>query len=292
MSLEDYFKRWFENYKKADLRESSIKMYQTTMMNINKYFNGITLSNLSTVKLQKSLDEFGLTHSLGSTRMLWAHIKASLIDAKVDRLVRFDTWSRVKPRAEKAKRIVSAISATEFKRFSDYLYENIDNDLNRLYLTALESGARLGEIQALTYSDFNFEKNTISISKSYSRAIQKVTDTKNTQSHRVLTMTDQYMNAIKPFVVRHQDIFAKPHPSTLARDLRETLNDVDIEYHNFHALRHSHASFLLHNGVSIQYVSKRLGHKNTKITLEVYAHMLTEEEKNQNDIALSALEFS
>ena len=41
-----------------------------------------------------------------------------------------------------------------------------------------------------------------------------------------------------------------------------------------HCLRHTHASTLLSNGIPIKYVSKRLGHKSQKTTLNIYDHVL------------------
>ena len=55
-----------------------------------------------------------------------------------------------------------------------------------------------------------------------------------------------------------------------------------------HDLRHSHASFLIHNGVPITAISKRLGHRSPKITLEVYSHMYEESEEQIVDLLKSA----
>jgi integrase len=44
----------------------------------------------------------------------------------------------------------------------------------------------------------------------------------------------------------------------------------------FHALRHSHASALIAAGVDVVTVSRRLGHSNPTITLNVYAHLFSE----------------
>ncbi|HEC2148980.1 TPA: site-specific integrase, partial [Staphylococcus delphini] len=52
---------------------------------------------------------------------------------------------------------------------------------------------------------------------------------------------------------------------------------------------HTHCSFLLSKGVSIQYISKRLGHKNIKVTLEVYSHLLEESFEEENKKAVSLL---
>jgi integrase len=50
----------------------------------------------------------------------------------------------------------------------------------------------------------------------------------------------------------------------------------------FHCLRHSHASQLIHEGVDIVTISKRLGHAKPDITLRVYSHLF------QKDDAIAA----
>jgi integrase len=46
----------------------------------------------------------------------------------------------------------------------------------------------------------------------------------------------------------------------------------------FHSLRHSHASQLIHEGVDIVTISKRLGHATPDITLRVYAHLFQKDD--------------
>ena len=43
---------------------------------------------------------------------------------------------------------------------------------------------------------------------------------------------------------------------------------------NFHALRHSHATILLNQGINPKVVSERLGHAQVGTTLDVYSHVL------------------
>ena len=42
----------------------------------------------------------------------------------------------------------------------------------------------------------------------------------------------------------------------------------------FHSLRHTHASLLINAGVDILTISRRLGHSNAAITLDIYGHMM------------------
>ncbi|MDN6967220.1 hypothetical protein FCS83_01305 [Oenococcus sp. UCMA 17063] len=57
----------------------------------------------------------------------------------------------------------------------------------------------------------------------------------------------------------------------------------------FHALRHSHASLLLADDVSIQYVSERLGHANIAITETVYVHLLENKRASEERKAMEKL---
>nr|WP_243673758.1 tyrosine-type recombinase/integrase [Lactiplantibacillus plantarum] len=54
-------------------------------------------------------------------------------------------------------------------------------------------------------------------------------------------------------------------------------------------MRHTHASYLIYKGVSIYYISERLGHSNYSTTIRVYSHLLREMEKKETSKALVAL---
>ena len=54
--------------------------------------------------------------------------------------------------------------------------------------------------------------------------------------------------------------------------LARRINKYNLNKITLHGFRHSHASFLIKKGVEITAISKRLGHKNSQITLSTYAH--------------------
>ncbi|WP_438500411.1 tyrosine-type recombinase/integrase [Staphylococcus petrasii] len=55
------------------------------------------------------------------------------------------------------------------------------------------------------------------------------------------------------------------------------------------SLRHSHCSYLLANGMSIQYISKRLGHADIQTTLKIYSHLIKEYELEEDKDVLTYL---
>ena len=77
--------------------------------------------------------------------------------------------------------------------------------------------------------------------------------------------------------------------STLNQRLASYCKELDIPVISIHGLRHTHASLLLYEGVSIASVAKRLGHSNTTTTQETYIHIIRELENKDNDKILHHL---
>jgi integrase len=68
-------------------------------------------------------------------------------------------------------------------------------------------------------------------------------------------------------------------PSAVSSDWGELAERIGMPGVTFHALRHTHASQLIAQGVDIVTISKRLGHAKPSVTLAVYAHMFTSDDR-------------
>ena len=81
-----------------------------------------------------------------------------------------------------------------------------------------------------------------------------------------------------------QRVFKRVSNNAINKALQLALNRAGIDKDiTFHAMRHTHASILLANGVQLLSVSKRLGHADPNITLHTYAHIIEELEREDND---------
>lgn len=65
--------------------------------------------------------------------------------------------------------------------------------------------------------------------------------------------------------------------------------DNKLGNYTLHSLRHTHCSMLIHNGISIYYISKRLGHADITTTLSIYSHLLEETRSVEENKTLEAL---
>ena len=68
-------------------------------------------------------------------------------------------------------------------------------------------------------------------------------------------------------------------PDYVTETFLKLLKKKKLKQIRFHDLRHTCASLLINSGVDPKTVSKRLGHSDTSITMEIYTHAF-EESKN------------
>lgn len=140
-------------------------------------------------------------------------------------------------------------------------------------------GLRLGEMLALTPLDFDFEKKTVSISKSYQRLKGKdvITDPKTPKSKRIISIPDFLSDEIQEYIksiygCASTDRLFPVTKSYLHHEMTRGSTEQGIKRIRIHDLRHSHASLLIDMGFSAVAIADRLGHESIDITFR-YAHL-------------------
>lgn len=178
----------------------------------------------------------------------------------------------------------------EFKQFISVVD---DNFYKSFFMMLFYGGFRKGELLALTWKDIDFESNTIDINKTvYQR---NVTSPKNRSSVRIVKLPEHTMKLLKEkklqsknkltYVVFGNFFDHKPE-TTIDRDYNIYVKTSKLKRIRLHDFRHSHASYLIHLGIDISVISKRLGHANTSTTYDVYGHLYP----NAEDTAISIME--
>jgi integrase len=140
-------------------------------------------------------------------------------------------------------------------------------------------GLRVGELLALTAKDFDFKKNTLSISKSYQRLKGKdvITDPKTLKSKRIISIPDflseEMQEYIKMFYSQSSTERLFPvSKSYLHHEMTRGAAAQSIKRIRIHDLRHSHVSLLIEMGFSAVAIADRVGHESIDITYR-YAHL-------------------
>lgn len=141
-------------------------------------------------------------------------------------------------------------------------------------------GIRMGELLALTPADFDFERNTMSITKSLQRLNGEdiITKPKTKKSIRVIKMPNVVAEEIKDFLdsiygLEPTDRIFVLSKSYLHHEMDRGVKETGVKRIRIHDLRHSHVSLLIDMGFSAVAIGNRVGHESADITYR-YAHMM------------------
>lgn len=168
------------------------------------------------------------------------------------------------------------------------------------------TGARKGEIFALTWGDIDFTNKMLSISKTLTRSTTNtklVLSAKTKSSIRTISLDNETVRTMQKwrmiqrsdylgrgfntssedqfiFTTDNNELYGSAAANEWLKYIVEKYKLPKISPHHF---RHTHASLLLQSGIPIKEVSERLGHKDTTITDQIYSHVMPEEAKKTAD---------
>lgn len=166
------------------------------------------------------------------------------------------------------------------------------------YAVALEAGPRKGELCGLKWEDLNREDGTLTLARQLvkrwpdpvfgpvktgrprtvhlsARALALLARLKSRQAKLKLEAGTAYQDYGLMFCYE-QPPFGMPlsHNNIGQREFRRLIAAAGVPAIRFHDLRHTAATLMLQNKVPVKVVSERLGHKDTGITQDIYAHVL------------------
>lgn len=165
-----------------------------------------------------------------------------------------------------------------------------------IYYLAIHTGMRQAELLALKWEDISWERKTLNVNRQLIRkkgggyifrppktqsgrrqialgqaSILVLKDHRTTQSKLRQEMGDGWTELDLVFP---SNIGTPIVGSNLRKDFRKAIELAGLPRLRFHDLRHTAASLMLNYGVPVIVVSKRLGHANASITLNVYGHLI------------------
>ena len=176
----------------------------------------------------------------------------------------------------------------EFLKFIDGIMDKQKS--YTAFMTLFWTGMRLGELLALTPADIDFEHKTISISKSYQRIDGKdvITPPKTPKGRRIITVPDflladirDYMDSI--YCLNDTDRLFQVTKYFMEHEMQRGIKISGVKRIRIHDIRHSHCALLFEMGISPLEVAERLGHEQVETTLNIYAHIYPNKQKQLSD---------
>ena len=175
----------------------------------------------------------------------------------------------------------------EYKKFS---FEMMDKPVSFYAFEILYwCGIREGELLALTAADFDFEKETVRINKSYQRLHGEdvITTPKTKKSNRIIKMPKFLCEEMQEYLqmlygLKKKDRIFTVTKSYLHHEMDRGAKAAGVKRIRIHDLRHSHISLLIDMGFSAVAIADRVGHESIDITYQ-YAHLFPSKQTEMAD---------
>lgn len=285
---DGWLTRWLDDFAAQAVRPGTLAGYRLLVTkHISPNIGGVLLHKLNAVQIQElysKLQRAGKSPRL--IQQVHAVLHRSMSRAIKLGLIRMNPCYGVeRPRVPKHE--IEVLEPAQAWK----LLEAAQNDrLHALYVLALTTGMRQGELFGLQWQDVDLEGAVLSVRRTVYELGKEILigEPKSKKGIRRITLPTMAVNALTDHRKRMlaegyaglQWVFCSSEGHILRRN-----NVVNRSFHpllkaaglpkiRFHDLRHASASLLLSRGVHPKVVQERLGHSQINVTLDTYSHVL------------------
>lgn len=315
ITVSEWLDRWLKTYKNDSLKQSTYISYKGYIENhITPLMGSIKLQSLNLDILQdffnkKAVEINERTKKPLSVKTL-KNIKTMLVTAFKQAIIsgiihRNPAEYITLPKLEKVE--MRVLTLEEQQQLLNCVRSS-ESRFKILVFIALCTGMREGEISALTWSDVDFNNNTITVNKTLMRVQKKtgggteikITPPKSKNSNRVIPMQRVLADELKKHyrITAQEKLFSGTsyntksyvvcnelggyiEPRQIQKIFKTFTEAAELKGVNFHALRHTFATRAIESGIDIKTLSTLLGHADIQTTLNKYTHTTDEHARHE-----------
>jgi integrase len=288
VTVATFLDRWLEDAVRPAIRATTHANYKGAIeKHINPRIGGLNLTKLTPINVQTLYGEMERSKASAYTRLL-VHIvlRKALAQAVKWNMVPRNVCDAVeRPRISKAD--IQPLTGEQVRML---LTAAKDDRLEALYVLAISSGLRLGELFGLQWADVDLKAGAVTVRHSLTELSGRLSleEPKTAKSRRRVELSGNVVTALlnhrkRSIAAGHAAspwVFCNLHGGPMRRshfhrqDFKPLLKRAELPDIHFHDLRHTCATLLLGQGVHPKIVQERLGHSQISMTLDTYSHVL------------------
>lgn len=309
ITLDEWYNTWLETCKK-NCRNSTKESYAIHYRRIQKELGWRKLSSLNLIMMQEAINKLNSDNERKNSKKILVDMLNKAIDTNLITKNVAKQINTVITKEEKKERRVLTVSETE-----EFLEKAKNTYYYNLFILALETGMRIGELCALTWDDVDFEKKVLYVKHTLcyfsknGKYVFEMHDTKTVNGKRIIPLTAKAIKALKSQRIKKQEIIfsGKMAPKEYENLIFITRNNQptqqflvqesirliivniqkdnkDFKYFTPHTFRHTFATRAIESDMKPKTLQKILGHGTLEMTMDLYCHVtedtLFEEMKN------------
>lgn len=307
VTLDDWFVRWIDVYKKRSVRANTLREYTYIYYkNISPCIGARKINSIVKSDVQNLIDTASdNNYGYEQQSKIKIILKDMLQRAVEDNLVINNPVSGVKLRKDKEIK-AKALTIEEQNTFFDYCRNTF---YDNLYNVAVNTGLRPGELFALQLSDVDLENGYIDVNKtlvyqkyldddcktfhveppktkqSYRKVpinsvcriyLEKQFELKKVISNKRPKQQNDYLFVTKFNTPLNSVIYSDAIKAVIRQINLTRAYDNQFEVFSGHTFRHTFATRCFEAGVEAKVVQSYLGHASLKMTMDLYTHVTDE----------------
>ncbi len=300
LTFQDVYEEWFVNHSKT-IKISSRKSLESKFnKHILPRFGKLKIKEITRVYCQKVMNEVAdillvpNDIKIQINQVFKFAIKMDLISKNPMDHVSVPRRSKEMLKNESDTVNRNYWSKEEIKNFLEITKTNLSLRDHSLFHLLIFTGARKGELLALSWDDIDFVAGSIRLNKTLFHTDKKfiIQTSKTNESNRLISLDINTLSLLKKWrrgqreanlaiplhIHQNNMVFTREDGSPLRLAYLNEKLDTLIKKHNLHRInihgfRHSHASLLFEAGASIKEVQERLGHSDIQMTMNIYTHV-------------------
>ena len=290
MKLSEFMEVYFED-KQNELKERTMKNKRYMMeQHIIPYFGNQMMSEITAgriIQWQNEMRTKGFSEVY--LRMIQNQLTSLFTHASRIYDLHTNPCKKVKRMGSSDNRSLDFWTVDEYQKFIQTMVPG-----GRYYLIfeiLFWTGCRIGELLALTPKDVDFERNQISITKTYYRTERQdvITEPKTKQSVRLIEITKFLKQEIKDFIDSHYEVPENERLFPIVQEavqhkMKHQMEKAGVKKIRVHDLRHSHIALLIEKGMQPLVIAQRVGHDSVNTTMNIYGHLYPNKQKQVADL--------
>lgn len=297
-TIATYGQKWLDSPLRGQAESTLAKYRESFELHIKPHFGGKRLDEIKKRHVKDFISELKRKElSTSRSQVILSVLSGILENAVEDELIELNPCQRMRKYCGRdVRKDINTLNATEVRETLENA-TGLDFVAYTAFLVTARTGLRKGELLALEWTDIDWQKRTIEVSKTYDYHLDQTRPPKNNKT-RTVDLTPACLEALR--TLRKQQRVANISGLVFANKKGKRLNYAYLDRKlkeitprpvRFHDLRHTYATLRIAKGDNILDVSKQLGHHSVAFTLDRYAHWVPGEHKGQVD-ELDNLHFS
>lgn len=315
ISYSDYLDYWMNNYVKIQCKRTTEALYKRYIEQHIKPILGLyKLKTLNPSILQdflnkKSINGFSKNTVSSFYGLLSGSLKYAVYPMKYikENPMTYVHMPRYDILHKKDSTELKIISLTDFNRMIERF--PLGSSFYIPLQIAFQTGLRASEVTGLTWDDIDFNNYTLEVNKILVKIGPEWTfGTPKTQSsHRIINIGPSLIKILQDHKIYQDEMrikygnWYKESNFICTKENGENITTESLKYlsrvvnyelkinFNFHSLRHTHATMLIENGANMKDVQNRLGHSKLSTTMDTYAHVTPNMQRQTVDIFENAI---